>query len=81
MKCPHSLKVFPPSLKKIIALIAACTTKKEIRNNPVRAIVYFLVKEDLKIPFAIVLIIRHENNIYTDKQVRINKKVDYLKWL
>jgi hypothetical protein len=43
--------------------------------------VYFLVKEDLKIPFAIVLIIRHENNIYTDKQVRINKKVDYLKWL
>jgi hypothetical protein len=41
-------------LKKIIALIDACTTKKEIKNKPVAAMVYFLVNEDLNIPFAII---------------------------
>jgi hypothetical protein len=43
-------------LKKIIALIAACTTKKEIKNKPVAAMVYFLVNEDLNIPFAIIFL-------------------------
>lgn len=62
IKWAQTLKVFPPSLKKIVALIAQWTTKNEIKKIPVRAIQNFLVRDDLKIAEAISeLILLGEN--------------------
>ena len=55
IKWAHKLNVFPPSPKKIVALIAQCTTRKEMRKIPVRAIQNFFVIEDLNKPEAIII--------------------------
>jgi hypothetical protein len=42
------LNIIPPSLAQIQALIPACTTRKEIKNKPVKPITNFLPTEEEK---------------------------------
>jgi hypothetical protein len=55
MNSQPRLNVSPPSLKKISELTKQCTTKNEIRNNPVIPIRYFLpIEEDRNPDFLLI---------------------------
>jgi hypothetical protein len=55
MKCAAELNVSPLSFSRIAELIPTWTTKKEIRNKPVRPTINFLPMDDVKkFSFAII---------------------------
>src|SRR5690606_32703421 len=50
MNSAPALNVTPPSLKKMKEFRVTCTIRKLIRKRPVRAIQYFLTREEPKSP-------------------------------
>ena len=46
IKCAALLNITPPSFAQMHALTPACTTRKVIRNKPVKAITHFFPIED-----------------------------------
>src|SRR5687768_5825893 len=48
MKCAALLNITPPSLAHIQELMPTCTTRKDIRNNPVKPITNFFPTADVK---------------------------------
>ena len=55
IKCAPTLKVKPPSLIKINALIPQCTIKKDIRNKPVIPIInFFPIDEERAFPKPLI---------------------------